>query len=416
MKIKNLTSNYIYDLEFSKTGENLGTCPECSEHRKNKKAKCFSFNVKKGAGYCSHCESRFVEFKPHGDKVFIRPSFDDTFKTLKPEWVDNFLAKRGISERVLNKMKISERKVWMPQSNKEEQVVAYPYFINDELVNVKYRGANKSFKMESGAELCWYNYDAIIGAKELIIQEGEIDVLSFMEAGIENCISVPNGANIGKMEYFDSSIHLLDKVERFYICVDNDEKGIELRYELIRRLGADKCFICDLKQYKDANEYLLGEGKESLLNVIKEAKNPKIDGVFELRDFDNELDVLFDEGMKPGKTIGVNFLDEWVTWELGRFAVWTAAPSAGKSEMVDFVNIKLNLLYGWKVAYFSPENFPMQNHGAKIIEKLIGSNFSKHNMSEDAYLTAKEHIRENFFWVNPEQNDIDTILSKFKKQ
>jgi twinkle protein len=414
MRIKSLTSNSVYELEFNKSGENSSVCPECSEHRKNKKAKCFSFNVEKLAGYCSHCESRFVEYKPHGDKVYIRPVFDESFKSLKPEWVSNFLSKRGISESVLSKMKISEKRVWMPQSSKEEDVIAYPYFINGELINVKYRGANKSFKLESGAELCWYNYDSIIDAKELIIQEGEIDCLSFMEAGITNCVSVPNGASIGKMEYFDNSIHLLDKIERFYICVDNDEKGILLRDELIRRLGADKCYICDLRQYKDANEYLLAEGRESLAEVIKSAKNPKIDGVYELMDFNDELDILFEEGMKEGNRIGIPFLDDWITWELGRFAVWTAAPSAGKSEMVDFVNIKLNLLYGWKVAYFSPENFPMQNHGAKIVEKLIGARFSKNNMSKDAYLSAKYHIKDNFFWVNPDQNDIDTILSKFK--
>ena len=416
MKIKSLTSKGIYDLDLTKSGENLGVCPDCSEHRKNKKAKCFSFNVSKGAGYCSHCESRFVEYKPHGDKEYHKPIFDDTFKKLRAEWIINFAQKRLISESTLIEMKISEKEVWMPQNNKLENVIAYPFFRNNELVNVKYRGSNKSFKLESGAELCWYNYDALLSNIEIVIVEGEIDCLSFIESGIKNCISVPNGASLGKMEYFDNSIVDLEKIEKFYICVDNDEKGIMLRDELIRRLGDDKCFICNLRQYKDANEYLLGEGRESLSRVKYDAKNAKIQGLIELSDFESDLDEMFEHGQKPGLYIGVDFIDEHISWEVGRFAVWSGTPSSGKSEMLDLVNLKLSIEHGWKVAYFSPENYPLKAHVGKLIEKIIGSKFLKQNISYDSYEMAKEFIRDNIFWVAPEgDSSVDGIFEVFKK-
>ena len=334
MKIKSITSKAVYDMDFTKSGENLGTCPDCSASRKNKKAKCFSFNVAQGVGYCSHCESRFVEFKPFGEQQYHKPVFDDRFVDLREEWVKGFLEKRSIGEHTLKSMKVSEVKAWMPQTQKEETVIAYPYFRDGELINVKYRGANKTFKLESGAELCWYNFDQLSANEEVTVTEGEIDTLSFIEVGIKNVVSVPNGASIGKMEYFDNSIHLLDKIKKFYICVDNDEKGILLRDELIRRLGDDRCYVCNLRQYKDANELLVAEGREALVNVIREAKNAKIEGLVELSDFEAELDDLYENGQQPGLSIGVDFIDRHVTWEVGRLCVASGTPSCFTKEQL----------------------------------------------------------------------------------
>lgn len=415
MKIISLNTRQIYDIDLRSTGENNMPCPECSQDRKKKNAKSFSFNAKKSAGYCNHCEARFVEHKPFEKVEYIRPVFDNSFVDLRPDWVKYFLSKRSISEPTLKKMRISEKNVWMPQSQKGESVVCYPYFRGSECVNIKYRGSNKSFKLESGAELSWYNYDAILKYTEIIIVEGEIDCLSFIEEGFDNCISVPNGANVGKMEYFDNSTFDLDKVESFVICTDNDEKGILLKNELIRRLGFERCKIANLRQYKDANEFLLGEGRGFLKAVIETAKIPRIDGVYFADAFNRDLDNLFENGLQKGKTLGYKQLDEYITWETKRFAVVTGTPSSGKSEFVDFASVVLNLKYGWKVAFFSPENFPIINHIAKLSEKIIGKTFSQKYMSYEEYYMAREYINDNFFWVDPsEGSDLDKILERFK--
>jgi len=415
MKIYSLNTKKIYDIDLRSSGENSMPCPECSQNRKKKTAKSFSFNGAKNAGYCNHCEGKFVEHKPFEKVEYIKPVFDNTFIDLRPEWVKHFLAKRGISETTLKKMRISEKSVWMPQTQQNEQVVCYPYFRLDNCVNIKYRGSNKTFKLESGAELCWYNYDALYNHKEIIIVEGEIDCLSFIEEGYDNCISVPNGANVGKMEYFDNSVQDLDKVEKFIICTDNDEKGILLRDELIRRIGFEKCYIANLKQHKDSNEYLLHEGRSSLKELVLTAKMPKIEGVNFAEELYTRLDVLFENGLQKGKLLGYKGLDEFITWETKRFAIVTGTPSSGKSEFVDFVATVLNLKYEWKVAYFSPENFPIENHIAKISEKLVGKKFGKEHMSYELYYGSREYINENFFWVDPsESSDLDKILARFK--
>lgn len=415
MKIYSLNTKKIYDIDLRSSGENAMPCPECSQDRKKKNAKSFSFNAKTNVGYCNHCEGRFVEHKPFEKIDYIKPVFDNTFLDLRPEWIKNFLAKRSVSEKTLKKMRISEKSVWMPQSQKNESVVCYPYFRGDSVVNIKYRGSNKSFKLESGAELCWYNYDALYKHSEIIIVEGEIDCLSFIEEGFDNCISVPNGANIGKMEYFDNSFEDLKKISKFIICTDNDEKGILLRDDLVRRLGFENCVICNLKQYKDANEFLLGEGRDSLKGIISTAKTPKIEGIFSIDDFQVDLDLLFKNGLQKGKTIGYEFVDNFVSWETKRFAIVTGIPSSGKSEFVDFIVTMLNLRYQWKAAYFTPENFPVTNHVSKLIEKVIGKKFGEKHMSYEEYYTAKGYIGENFFWTNPSENsELDTILLRFK--
>ena len=415
MKIFSLNTKKIYDIDLRSSGENAMPCPECSQDRKKKNAKSFSFNAKINAGYCNHCEGRFVEHKPFEKVEYIKPVFDNTFIDIRPEWAKHFLSKRSISETTLKKMRISEKVIKMPQTQNNEAVVCYPYFRGESCVNIKYRGSNKSFKLESGAELCWYNYDALYNHKEIIIVEGEIDALSFIEEGFDNCISVPNGANVGKMEYFDNSIQDLDKIEKFVICTDNDEKGILLKEELIRRIGFEKCFVANLKQHKDANEYLLHQGRGSLSDVVKTAKMPKIDGVNYVEEFYAELDHLFENGLQKGKTLGFKELDELITWESKRFCIVTGTPSSGKSEFVDFVTTILNLKYGWRVAYFSPENFPVKNHVAKICEKIAGQKFSKEFMSYENYYGSREYINDNFFWIDPsEGSSLDSILNRFK--
>ena len=83
-------------------------------------------------------------------------------------------------------MKITEGKEFMPQTGKEENTIQFNYFINNELINIKYRDGKKNFKLVKGAEKIFYNIDSTIGHKYVVIVEGEIDALSFIDAGINS--------------------------------------------------------------------------------------------------------------------------------------------------------------------------------------------------------------------------------------
>ena len=95
----------------------------------------------------------------------------------------------------------------MPKANKETTAICFNYYRNGELINIKFRAAQKDFRLEKDAELIFYNLDAIKDESSVIIVEGEIDCLSMYEAGIYNVVSVPNGASVqGKvnLKYLDN--------------------------------------------------------------------------------------------------------------------------------------------------------------------------------------------------------------------
>ena len=418
--IISLSTRQIYEIEANKIGENQMPCPECSQNRRKKHIKCFSYNAEKEVGYCNHCETRFVKHNPHEEKQYIKPTLEWKNFTKLSENAVKYFESRKISQKTLLSMNIGEKKEYIPQLEKEVNCIFFPYFKNCELINTKFRDARKNFKLISGAELIWFNYDCIqkcIEQKgELVIVEGEFDALSIIQSGHEFVVSVPNGANIGKMEYFDSSFELLNKVETFILAVDNDLKGIELKNELIRRLGFEKCKIANFKEFKDANEYLVNKDAESLLNELKSAKILKAKDVYEVADFENELDAYFENGLPQGKTIYIPELDEKIRWLTGHYATVTGSPTSGKSEFIDFVCARLNLLHQWKIGYYSPESAPLAVHFSKVFSKFSGFKFGKkYNHSESDRYSVQDYINENYFWVNPVDDiKLDDILAKFE--
>jgi twinkle protein len=52
--------------------------------------------------------------------------------------------------------------------------------------------------------------------------------------------------------------------------------------------------------------------------------------------------------------------------------VITGTPNSGKSEWLDALLVNLAKQGGWHFVIFSPENWPLELHHAKIIEKYIG--------------------------------------------
>lgn len=410
------------------SGRNSGKikmiCPKCHEQRKNKRDKSLSVDLDKGVWHCHYCSwsgTIHVGERPHDapKKEYRRPT-PRPITTLSRKLVDWFNS-RGISESTLKKMKINEGEHFMPQKGKKMNTVQFNYYLNGELINVKYRTGQKDFMLESGAELIPYNLDAITGESECIITEGEMDCLSFVEIGKANCISVPNGAN-SNLSYLDDFIDgWFEDKETIDIATDTDTKGLQLRDELIRRFGAERCRVITYgDDCKDANEHLQKYGKESLEKCLRDAKEVKVDGVFSLNDYEEELDSIYKNGLKKGFLVGHPNLDALISFETKRLAIVTGIPGSGKSEFIDEMCVRLNILYDFKVGFFSPENMPMEYHAVKLIEKLCGKKLqaysnSDENITLDQYSNAKSYYRDNFFHVMPEDGyTIDNILAKAK--
>lgn len=409
MKIISLNTKQIYDIDL-KAG--YIKCPECLENRKKKNTKPFRVNSEKNGGYCYHCETSFVEYKPFKtEKTYFVPEWKNitnlTDKSVK------YFTGRMISQQTLNKMKVYSDSEYMPQFNKNIEVICFPYFYNEKLINIKYRGASKSFKLVKDSELIFYNIDCVSKFDEIIIVEGEIDCLSFIEIGLDNCISVPNGASGKDMPFIDNYIELF-KDKKLIIAVDNDLRGTELKNELIRRFGSENCYIINFEDCKDANEVLTRKGGLELRNIIQNKKEIPISGIIEIDSKYDDIYNLYINGLEKGKTIGIKEIDDIITWELGRLATWTGIPSHGKSSIVDLINVLLNLLYGWKVAYFSPESYPIKYHYARIHSLFSGRPFKAiSDQDKSNFEGIFNYINDNFSFIYPEDNfRFENILEK----
>jgi twinkle protein len=406
MKYQSSNTKLIYDFNFEDRKKRY-KCPECSQYRSKKDNKDLEYFNDTKRAYCFHCQTTFFEYKINStEKQYVVPEWKNI--TQLTDKAVKYFTSRMISQETLNEMKIYSDNEYMPQFEKMIEVICFPYFRNSELVNIKFRGAKKSFKIISGAELIWYNIDSLIGQKEVIICEGEIDALTFIENGFKNVLSVPNGAK--NFNFLDDSITLFEEIEKIYLATDVDSPGIELKDELIRRLGAEKCLSVNFKDCKDANEYYCKYGGIDFKTIIEKATPIPIKGNIEIDSFYNEIYDLYENGLQPGKAIELPEIDKYVTWELGRLAIVTGRPGSGKSEFIDFIISKLNLLYGWKAAYFTPENYPLKYHYAKIHEKYSGQKFKKETDKTD-FLSIYEYIRENYYYIlNEEDMTIDSII------
>lgn len=427
---------YGIKIPYGRTSGNVKVyCPQCRDQRHDKRDKSLSVDLSTGMFKCHYCgfsgcakepdeqeKRRWMERQPwFNDKplrrqkpVYKKPTHTGN-ATLSDKAIAWF-AGRGISRATVEAMKITEGSEWMPQKNGQANTVQFNYYHNGELVNTKYRTGDKHFKLVSGAELLPYNIDSIKGCKECIITEGEMDALSFYECGRHDVVSVPNGAN-ANLDYLDDYIEeYFDDKETIFIASDTDTKGVMLRDELIRRFGAERCRVLEYGEgCKDANEHLMKYGRDSLLQCLANAPEINIEGIFTVSDFEQSLDALFEYGMQKGVTIGHENFDRLLSFETKRLCVVTGIPGSGKSEFIDEIAERLNMRYGWRFAYFSPENAPLAYHASKLIEKFTGKKFDKQHLTFGEYKQVKEHLETDFFFIAP-HNDyrLDTILERAK--
>lgn len=395
-------------------------CPLCSSDRKKKTEKCMMLDWDIGFGTCQHC-GEIIQLhtykKKQTEKEYKKPNWEN--RTKLSENVVKWFENRKISQSTLKLMKISEGEEWMPQTKKEENTIQFNYFRDNELINIKYRDGAKNFKLFKDAEKIFYNLDNIRTTKEVLIVEGEIDLLSFVECGIWNVVSVPNGAtkkNVN-LDYLDSSYEYFENKEKIYLALDNDISGNNVKKELIRRLGIGRCFEVDFKDCKDANEYLMKYGKQKLRDVIENAQPFPIDDVVLMKDDGHLLDDFCKNGISRGFGIGRKTLDNVFTIDQGRFIVITGIPTHGKSTFVDEMVVGYNINYGWKICYFSPENHPPYVHKKNVIAKLIGYFPNGNPVKQDAYEEAKNYVDENLFFVNFKKGSYDLMrcLEKAKE-
>ena len=402
---------------YKVTGKIQVVCPVCSHERKKRFDKCVSVDIDKGVGYCHHCSTSFVKHKENTQmEASYKPVETKNFTSLTMEALQ-FFTNRGIGQSVVNKAGIKQ----------ESNIIVFPYFEHGQIVNTKKRAiTEKKFFQSPNAKQVMYNYDNCKGQKEIIVCEGEMDALSFWQAGFEFVTSVSQGApnekdvNIdAKLACITNSFDMFEECEKIYIAVDKDANGKRLEKELIKRLGVERVYIVDF-DFKDANEMLCKAGVDSLKQAIQDAKQPKIEGVFEAKDVESEILDLFRNGYNKGSKTYFDPIDEkglW-SWREGEFNIWTGYNNEGKTEFLLYLCMLKAYYEGRKFAIFSPENSPIADFFLQLAHSFIGkpSISSEHGaMTEQELNQAISFINKHFYFVYPSENfEIEEIFVRFR--
>lgn len=433
-----------------RTGSEKCKCPQCHDGRKNKSDKPLSVNINTGEYNCHNCawkgNVRMSERKREA-KSFKKPPSDVLRSMEIKENAVKWFSSRGISEKTLSKFMIFTKDEWMPQTQKKESCVCFPYMRSGDLVNIKFRDGRKNFKMVKDAELILYNLSSIGERKKAIICEGEIDCMSYFECGfgqemeidketgeLKNpeseyaILSVPNGASKGNqhLDYLDNCSEWLLGLEEIIIATDADEAGKSLKDELTRRIGVERCKTIlypssdcvpvansSPRKCKDGNEVLQYLGENSVRDMILNAEFIPVEGIYYVEDIFNSMLENFRRGIELAPTTRFGEMDTYFRWKKGEVNLFVGYGNHGKSFFVLQLMLTKSIYDGWKWAIFSPENYPANDFFDDLVEMYVGKWLD--NMSEGEYTGALNFLNRHFFYVYPDDShDLHSIHEKFR--
>lgn len=430
-------------------------CPRCSRTRKGKKTGSLHLKIDQdGMGAVWSCfNAGRVECEwnaPQGfrvagasartgraaPRVYRRPPVHErTPDAAVIEWFRG----RGISARTVAECGVRAARVWMPQTEREEDVIAFPYKRDGEILNWKYRGRNKIFRQEKDAEKIPFGHDDCVGKRSFVVVEGEIDKMALWEAGVTAAISVPDGApsrlkdevdpHDPKFLWIANASDLFRPPEEggpeeIIIAVDGDEPGQILEAEVGRRAGLDRCKRVRWPEgCKDANDVLMRHGPEALVACLANAQPFPLDGVMRVEDVSADVFRLYDDGMPPGIPLGFDCIDfpdgaadePMASLQPGQLVILTGSPGSGKSEWWDQVMLNTARCTNWSAR--QRERFPggfrwavlsmetgIARHIAGLAMKLTRKPFRTgptERMSRDELANAMEWLNERFLFLHP---------------
>lgn len=413
-------------------------CPYCSPERKKKNLKEMTLTRKSDGAvvyYCHHCDAN-GSVQPRREQMPTAlpvPPAEILESGLKAHHY-SYLASRGISQATADKMQLFAASKYFKRLEKESDCIGFPYFREGTLVSAKYRAIpDKDFTQEQGGAHDFFGINHIIPGRPIVIVEGEIDCLTCMEVGIENVISVPNGApqkvsdgkvsaeEDKKFSYVWNADKILEQAPYIVLATDQDGPGQALTEELARRIGKEKCRVAKFDK-KDLNDVLTDptrlDAAEDIREIIEKAVAYPISGLSDATVYLDRINDLYSRGSGSGLSTGYPSLDKIYTVAPGQLTVVTGYPSSGKSNFVDQIMVNLAKAEDWKFVLCSFENHP-EVHIVRLMEIYTGKRFfdGANQMSQVDKSLAFKFVQDHFLFIDvngEEPNTLDSILLRAK--
>lgn len=190
---------------------------------------------------------------------------------LNDEWI-KYLASRCIGTKYLKKIaRLGKNNTMM-----------IPLTNGKKVVGIKYRTLDKKIFSERDSQSDYLmNWQLVKDFKYIAIVEGEIDLLSALEAGFLNVVSLPFGA--GNLKAIENQKDWLSKFEKIIIATDNDTQGKKSKNEIIKILSnvKEKLYEVDMGEFKDFNEVLISglknKSSNNQANITNQSNNNSTD-------------------------------------------------------------------------------------------------------------------------------------------
>lgn len=317
--------------EYTIHGKELNMdCPFCGGKKR------FNINMETGAYICNrqnNCGAKgfFKETSTSHKKkeVDIMSRFTDKdFDVINPTQEDYF-KKRGISRETLTLGRVR---------NKNGVLCFFFTTEQGKACGIKYRTLDKKIWSEKDSIMTLLNWDRVPKDSDtLFITEGCIDMLSVLEIGIKNVVSIPNG--VSNQEWIENHYSWLEKFKTIILCFDNDEAGKKCTEQTSARLSELNSEIktIDLLFYKDLNEVLSDEeGNLKLQKILTNTKDITPHNTIKISTITADID----EEVIDWEDKNFNIMSGGLKY--GEVFIFTGNSGCGKSSFVN--NLISNLL------------------------------------------------------------------------
>jgi len=177
--------------------------------------------------------------------------------------------------------------------------------------------------------------------KYVTITEGEIDALSLHQVLRSPVVSVQSASSAARDCAVDAA--WLASFERVYLAFDNDEPGLDATRNVAKLFDYNKVFVVKFGAHnrKDANEYLVNNESDVLLNVWTNAKKYLPETVISsLEEFKTIIETPTREGVPyPFPTL----TEMTYGIRTGESVLFKAQEGVGKTEIMHAIEYKLLL-------------------------------------------------------------------------
>lgn len=139
----------------------------------------------------------------------------------------------------------------------------------------------------------------------------------------------------------------------------------------------------------------------------------------ETSDMVDRLFHLYNNGLKKGFSPGWNSLAKLYQVVKGQLNIVTGIPSHGKSEFTDALMVNLAVNHKWRFVVYSPENYPVELHARKLMEKMIGRNmFGPERFTKEQLADGIEWVLDHFTFLDgvDESVTLDSIFKAVEDQ